>query len=168
MTNDINVEVVTVADCEEIVAYVTAFRKQLFPMLDPDIIPFDILGFKEYYIDAPTGVFLKAVSKEGKLLGVIGMMPYNKRFSYFEWPNKNVVEVARLFVEPKYRRAKIGELLVNHLKIYAKKVHVDKLYLHTHPFLTGAFELWEKQGFLLIKKTQDAGFTTLHMELDLK
>ncbi len=160
----IKISKVTQADEQEILQYVIEFRKGLFPMLDPAKLPSDLVNFHDWYIDNPLGVFLQARDEEGNLIGVIGMMEYDHRFPYLDYGQYTTVEVARLFVEPAYRRKRIAQLLVDELKKEAIEKGINMLYLHTHPFLTGAFEFWQKQGFYLIKDAEEGGFTTLHME----
>lgn len=160
----IQVTKVTLADAQEILQYVIEFRKGLFPMLDPGKVPGDLANFNEVYINNPKGVFLQARDEQGNLIGVIGMMEYDHRFPYLDYSQYTTVEVARLFVEPAYRRKKIAQLLVDELKKVAIDKGINMLYLHTHPFLTGAFEFWQKQGFRLIKDAEEGGFSTLHME----
>lgn len=160
----IKISKVTQADEQEILQYVIEFRKGLFPMLDPNKIPSDLLNFHKVYINHPKGFFLQARDEQDNLIGVIGMMEYDHRFPYLDYSQYTTVEVARLFVEPAYRRKKIAQLLVDELKKVAIGKGINMLYLHTHPFLTGAFEFWQKQEFYLIKDAEEGGFSTLHME----
>lgn len=144
--------------------YVMNFREKLFPMLDNTIWPKDIARFQDIYIDHPQGVFLQAKDSDGARIGVIGMMPYDYRFSYLDYKDQVTVEVARLFIEPQYRRSGLGSLLFEALLHEAHVKKIDMLYLHTHPFLTGAFEFWQRHGFDHIHTSIDNGQTTWHME----
>ncbi|MBB1138128.1 GNAT family N-acetyltransferase [Myroides sp. WP-1] len=165
--SEIKITPVGANQVEEIVTYVRNFRKDLFPMLDHTKIPRDVLEFKETYVDHPQGCFLQAHNTEGKLIGVIGMMPYDHRFEYLNYQNQVTVEVARLFVEPAYRRIGLATHLFQALIPIAQNKGIEQLYLHTHPFLTGAFDYWQKQGFKLVTTTIDGDFTTLHMDRSL-
>lgn len=162
--NNIIISKVDRGQVREIQQYAMTFRETLFPMLDHSIIPNDIRNFDDVYLNNDLGTFLQARDQSGNLLGVIGMMEYDHRFSYLDYRGKRTVEVARLFVEPKLRRSGLGSLLFRELQIEACKAKVEVLYLHTHPFLNGAFEYWERQGFSLVANTQEGGLTTLHME----
>lgn len=166
-TNKINIQRVTQKDLPGILEYVKDFRAQLFPMLDPLNVPFDLKDFSAYYLESTTGAFLKASLEDGTIIGAIGMMPYKDRFTYLDYSGRVCVEVARLFIEPEYRRKHFAQELVQSLIELAKKNGVEVLYLHTHPFLPGAVEFWHKQGFTTIKKSQEGNFTTIHMELEL-
>lgn len=149
---------------EEVLTYVKAFRQHLFPMLDNTKIPNDLLYFKATYLDHSQGCFLQANNEKGELIGVIGMMPYDYRFDYLDYQHQRTVEVARLFVEPAYRRTGLATQLFQALVEVAKEKEIECLYLHTHPFLTGAFEYWLKQGFQHRTTSIDGGFTTWHMD----
>ena len=149
----------------EVLPYVIGFRRQLYPLLDPLILPKDLIHFEQNYLGSPTSAFLQARTPDGKLVGVIGMMPFDYRFPHLDIDEKTTVEVARLFVEPAFRRAGIATQLFQELLKTAKQKNIERLYLHTHPFLDGAYEYWQKQGFILLKSCYEASYPTLHMEL---
>ncbi|WP_300689445.1 GNAT family N-acetyltransferase [Chryseobacterium sp.] len=149
----------------EVLPYVMEFRRQLYPLLDPLIVPKDLVNFEQNYIQSPTGAFLQARTAAGKLIGVIGMMPYDYRFSHLNIDEETTVEVARLFVNPEYRRTGIASRLFQELVIAAQQKHIRRLYLHTHPFLQGAYDYWLKQEFKLLKSCYEGTYPTLHMEL---
>ncbi|RKO69909.1 GNAT family N-acetyltransferase [Sphingobacterium puteale] len=161
---NIAISAVTVQDLETVLPYVIEFRKQLFPMLDPQKVPSDLLNFKQLYLDEKDGTFLQARDKSGKLVGVIGMLTYDYRFPHLDLDARKTVEVARLFVDPDYRRSGLGTALFRQLTKVAKEKAVERLYLHTHPFLDGAYEFWLKQGFYLKECCDESGFPTIHME----
>lgn len=161
---EIKIKKVDEKTMEGVLAYVKAFRKDLFPMLDHTKVPNDLLHFKSIYLDHPLGCFLQANNEKGELIGVIGMMPYDDRFDYLDYKHQRTVEVARLFVEPTYRRTGLATQLFQALIEVAKEKEIECLYLHTHPFLTGAFEYWQKQGFQHRTTSLDGGFTTWHMD----
>lgn len=165
-----NNEEITISKVEdyhvfEVLPYVMEFRRQLYPLLDPLIVPKDLVNFEQNYLNAPSGSFIQARTAEGKLIGVIGMMPYDYRFPHLNIDQMRTVEVARLFVNPDYRRAGIATRLFQELIKTAQEKNIKRLYLHTHPFLKGAYEYWLKQGFRLLKSCYEGTYPTLHMEL---
>jgi|SRR5690606_5120990 len=166
MTNDIHILPVGRKDQDEVIAYVLKTREQLFPMLNHKVIPRDLQEFSATYVETDLGVFLQARTGQGKLIATIGMMAYDNRFPYFSFTATKIVEVVKLFIEPAYRRSGLATRLVHELKKMGQKQGVELLYLHTHPFLTGAYEFWLKQGFDLMLSCEEAGFETLHMTLD--
>lgn len=149
----------------EVLPYVMEFRRQLYPLLDPLIVPKDLVNFEQNYLHAPTGAFLQARTADNKLIGVIGMMPFDYRFPHLDIDEKTTVEVARLFVNPEYRRTGIATRLFQELLKTAQQKNIKRLYLHTHPFLQGAYDYWLKQGFKLLKSCYEGTYPTLHMEL---
>lgn len=72
MTN-IVIEKLQLKDLAEIYSFVLQCRSSLFPMLDDKPLPIDLERFKEFYIDDPKSSFLIARTKEGTLIGTIGM-----------------------------------------------------------------------------------------------
>lgn len=161
---NIQISAVELNQAEFIKEYVKTFRIGLFPMLDSTIVPRDLLDFEQTYLLHPDGCFLQARDQHNKLIGVIGMMPYDYRFDYLDYKDKRTVELARLFVEPAYRRSGLATKLFQALLEQATQKGIEVLYLHTHPFLTGAFEYWQKQGFELVTTTMYGEFETLHMD----
>lgn len=149
----------------EVLPYVMEFRRQLYPLLDPLIIPKDLVNFEQNYLQSSTGAFLQARTADGKLIGAIGMMPYDYRFPHLNIDEETTVEVARLFVNPEYRRSGIATRLFQELVNIAKQKNIKRLYLHTHPFLQGAYDYWLQQDFRLLKSCYEGTYPTLHMEL---
>lgn len=165
---NINICVIKYEEIVPIQSYVMDFRRELFPMLDNTIRPRDIEHFAERYVNHEDGLFLQAKDENGRLMGVIGMMPYDYRFPYLDYTHQKTVEVARLFIEPDCRRLGLGSALFAELMKQAQIKGIEVLYLHTHHFLTGAFEFWERQGFRHIYTSIDNEQETLHMELIIK
>lgn len=163
MMNNINIYSVTEENQEEVISFVLASRRNLFPMLDHTIIPRDLQAFSSTYIHTDLGAFLQARTDAGSLIGVIAMMRYDYRFPYLDINEGRAVELARLYVDPDYRKAGVGRALVEGIKVLAERQAVETLYLHTHPFLEGAFTFWKKQGFRLLISCQESGFETWHM-----
>lgn len=155
-------------EVDSLVGYIKEFRKQLFPMLDHSHVPKDLSCFEDSYLNNPLGCFLEALNHQGERIGVIGMSAYNHRFEYLNYTGFKVVEVARLYVEPAYRRNGIATKLVEELTLAAQLRDINLLYLHTHPFLKGAVEFWQRCGFRKTLTKQESGFVTIHMENKIK
>ncbi len=152
-------------DIDVVLPYVIEFRKQLFPMLDSNKLPKDLLAFSAVYLEGEAAAFLQAKDHRGNLIGVVGMSAYDYRFPHLDIDRRKTVEVARLFVDPSYRRSGLGTALFKSLVAVAKEKSIERLYLHTHPFLTGAYEFRGKQGFQLKDYCNESNFPTIHMEL---
>lgn len=150
-------------EIDAVVSFINAARGELFPMLASAPIPDDLARFRDVYVDG-LGCFLAAWD-EGRLVAVIGYLPYNHRFAQLEYRQSRVVEVVRLFVLPQYRRGGLAARLFAALREQAQGEGVECLYLHTHPFLPGAITFWEKQGFEIVAVEADPLWQTTHMQL---
>lgn len=166
MTSTILIEK-TLFGTKDLSNFVMKCRKQMFPDLNHNIIPKDLLNFSSFYIANNIGFFLEAKS-ENQRIGTIGLQKYDGRFPHLNIEGKAIAEVVKLFVEPNFRKIGLGTRLVNEMKKRALQQNVDTLYLHTHPFLDGAFDFWKKQGFELIDERIEQSYETLHMILKLK
>lgn len=101
------------------------------------------------------------------LVGTIAWRAYDHRFAQLDFTGRRVVEVVRLFVAPECRRQGIADALFAALKEQTKGQGIDLLYLHTHPFLPGALEFWQRHGFAVICRDADPEWQTIHMECAL-
>ncbi|MFP3993325.1 GNAT family N-acetyltransferase [Pseudomonas capeferrum] len=159
------IQAVPQAAIDEVVAFVDSARRELFPLLAAAPLPHDLARFAETYLDGE-GVFLEA-RDQGRLVAVIGYVPYDHRFVQLAYQRMHVVEVVRLFVLPAYRRHGLAAALFAALRQAAEQAGVECLYLHTHPFLPGAITFWQRQGFAVIDVEQDPVWQTTHMQLQL-
>lgn len=146
----------------EIVTFTNTARRDLFPMLANSPMPDDLARFPEVYLTGP-GCCLTA-REHGKLIAVIGYLPYNHRFAQLDYRGAKVVEVVRLFVLPEYRRGGLAARLFAALREHAHAQGIECLYLHTHPFLPGAIAFWERQGFEIVDVETDPLWQTTHMQ----
>jgi GNAT superfamily N-acetyltransferase len=150
---------------DEVLAFVDSARRDLFPMLADAPQPHDLAHFAETYVDGE-GCFLEA-RDDGRLVAVIGYLPYDHRFAQLDYHAAPVVEVVRLFVLPAYRRHGLAAELFAALRQQAMLAGIEYLYLHTHPFLPGAITFWERQGFTVVDVEPDPVWRTTHMQLQL-
>ncbi|HCN44659.1 MAG TPA: GNAT family N-acetyltransferase [Pseudomonas sp.] len=155
------------ADIDEVMDFVLAARAQIFPMLADAPVPADLADFAGHYLAPAAGRFLLA-RDEGRIVAVIGYLPYDHRFAQLDYRGRRVVEVVRLFIAPGYRRAGLARRIFEALKAMALEEGVEVLYLHTHPFLPGAIPFWERQGFAVVDVEADPLWQTTHMELELE
>ncbi|CAH0004512.1 unnamed protein product [Clonostachys byssicola] len=145
-----------------IVSFVMAGRTKMFPMLDPRIPLPDLVNFQQTYLDHPDGFFLTAHA-DGQLVATIAYLPYNHRFAHLNLGQERIVEVVRLYVSPFWRRGGLASMLFSQLAHQARKAGIERFYLHTHPFLAGAVQFWERQGFTLLDVENDPVWRTTHM-----
>lgn len=77
-------------------------------------------------------------------------------------------EMKRLYVRPKFRGRKIGNLLVEKIIDDAKKIGYSYMLLDTLPFLKSAIHMYKKYGFYEINSYNDSPMdTSIYMKLDL-
>lgn len=162
MSHQSIIQAVSEADIGEVLNFVLAARAELFPKLSATGMPDDLARFAEVYLGGK-GRFLIA-RQQGQIVASIGYLPYDRRFARLAWPDRNVVEIVRLFVLPSQRRSELAGALYRTLKEMALADGVELIYLHTHPFLPGAIEFWQRQGFEIIEVDADPVWQTTHMQ----
>ncbi|CAI8810125.1 N-acetyltransferase domain-containing protein [Pseudomonas sp. IT-347P] len=155
------IQAVSEADIPDVLDFVLKARAELFPKLSATGMPDDLARFAEVYLRGE-GRFLIA-RHEGQIVASIGYLPYDRRFPNLDYPDRNVVEIVRLFVVPSQRRSGLAAALYRSLKDLALADGVEVIYLHTHPFLPGAIEFWQRQGFEIIAVDADPVWQTTHM-----
>lgn len=160
------IEAVQAEQITEVVAFVMQARAQMFPKLNDSGMPADLRDFAQVYRPGGGACFLQA-RRDGRLLAVMGYVPYDHRFAQLDYHGRCTVEVVRLFVEPQWRRAGLAAALSAALMQDAVQAGVQVLYLHTHPFLPGAIRFWEKQGFEVVDIEDDPLWQTTHMQREL-
>ncbi len=163
---DLPIEVPGEGDIAAVVDFVMQARARIFPMLAEAPMPADLVDFAGHYRVPGAGRFLIA-RDAGRIVAAIGYLRYDHRFPQLDYRGRRVVEVVRLFVEPGYRRDGLGRRLYEALRDMARAAGVEVLYLHTHPFLPGAVEFWQRQGFVVLDVEDDPLWRTTHMELEL-
>jgi ribosomal protein S18 acetylase RimI-like enzyme len=110
---------------------------------------------------------------DDKIVGMVGYLEYKRRFRKpdntlrddLAYPGETVVEVMRLFVDPQLRSRGVATIMVQELVRRARSAHVDVMYLHTHDFLTGAQQFWEKNGWKVVARDDDEPWNSVHMEM---
>ncbi|MGC5773110.1 GNAT family N-acetyltransferase [Paenibacillus pabuli] len=140
-------------------------RREVFPMMDHGKLPVDLERFKEHYVDSADAVFLVAVMGDNRIVGSIGILPYDGRIEAIEgrYPAQSAAEIVKCYVDSEYRRYGIGSLLVRELENVVAELHYTTLYLHTHRFLPGAVDFWKRQGYVVVVE-QDDDWQTVHMD----
>lgn len=77
-------------------------------------------------------------------------------------------EMKRLYVRPKFRGQKIGNLLVEKIIDDARKIGYSHILLDTLPFLKSAIHMYKKYGFYEIDSYNNSPMdTSIYMKLNL-
>ena len=156
-------------DAAQVVDFMKEIRKELFPMLNHDQLPLDMLHFNDYYIDRKDSAFFAAIAEEGNVLGTIGYLPYDGRFDYLQefYDQTKTTELIKCYIDPNYRRLGIGSALYETALDSIRNTGYQQIYLHTHPFLPGGIPFWKAQGFVERFAEPDPVWKTLHMDKKL-
>lgn len=161
------------APTPEIYVFALSAWTTLFsPIAPPTLRHQDLPTFTETYTP-PNGRILVATapSHPNTIIGTIGYRTYDNRFAHLGLsfpPSAKAVEVVRLFVEPAWRGQGVASKLIRELVEVVRADGARTLYLHTHPFLPGAKEVWERQGWGVVVREEGAPWWTIHMRRDLR
>lgn len=166
------IEKINEQDINTVVAYVVAFRKKLYPKVDHNNLPKELVNFKQTYIINPLGIWFSVFLEDThELVGTISCHEYDYRYNNLFYLDRSTKtsEVGKLYIDPLIRRQGIATRLFNALKDQAKKQGIKCFYLHTHHHLPGAREFWLKTGFKIQKEMtlEDDGQDIIHMTLEL-
>jgi len=179
MTIHLDLDDYLVQDEHELTPELHAFILQAYNKLFGKFIdnleagPADLRSFDKTYM-VPNGRFI-TLRDQGEIIGMIGYRPFDRRFKIdgitrkeLAFPSKTTVEILRLFVAETHRYKGLASRLVEELVARAKVDEVDVMYLHTHAFLTGARNLWEKNGWEVVVIDSDEPWNTIHMVRDVR
>ncbi|WP_152655471.1 GNAT family N-acetyltransferase [Oceanobacillus sp. CFH 90083] len=153
----------------QVVEFMKAVRKEVFPMLNQEQIPPDMLHLYTYYMDRKDAALFAAISEDGKVLGTIGYLPYDHRFADLQkfYAQTKTTELVRCYIDSDYRRLGIGSALYDIALKSILAAGYQKIYLHTHPFLPGGIPFWKTLGFEERLAESDPVWRTLHMDKEL-
>lgn len=154
------------ADYKQVIDFVMKMRMELFPMLNNDHLPPDLLHFDEFYIKNEKANFFAVYNEDNQVIGSIGVSPYDHRFEDFQ-SIPNAAEIVKCYIDPGYRRLGIGTLLLKEAADFSRNAGYQTLYLHTHPFLPGALPFWKSQGYKEFYVDEDPVWNTIHMSKEL-
>jgi len=90
---------------------------------------------------APEGILLIAYWKDSPA-GVVA----------FQQLEEHVCEMKRMFVSEKFRGLKVGVELVKAIVKQAKEMHFKRMMLDTHPWMTKAQNIYQREGFVPTKR----------------
>ncbi|GJM74970.1 N-acetyltransferase [Paenibacillus macerans] len=146
---DVSVNEVTNEQIPAAIDFMAGIRREVFPMLQNDPLPKDMLHFEQVYLEPEDASFFVAAAEDGRIIGTIGVLRYNERIEAIRgrYNQESVAEIVRCFVGPATRRRGVGSLLFREAANFAKDAGYSMLYLHTHHFLNGAVAFWQRQGF---------------------
>lgn len=165
MRTAVSVNEVTKGQIPAAIEFMVGIRKEVFPMIRDDRLPADMLNFERMYVEPEDASFFVAAAEDGQVIGTIGVLRYDDRIEAIRgrYHQESAAEIVRCFVGPTARRSGVGSLLFREAARFAMDAGYSKLYLHTHHFLSGAAEFWQRQGFSIFLDQRD-DWETIHME----
>ena len=166
MPDSATVTIHRILDPRIVLDFLLHARKEMFgERINPLEVPEDLANYELVYAP-PNGCMLAAVDSDDKVQATIAYRAYDGRFPQLHFhDNAKIVEVVRLYVAPCMRRSGLATQLFHALEQEARADGCDVLYLHTHPFLEGALEFWQKCGFQIMDREEDPVWQTIHMQL---
>ena len=167
MGNSYTVQPIRKEDIQEVQTFLMKQLKTLFFQENLGAITTDVLGLEKMYLQTERNNLWVAFSWNGKVVGTGAICTYNDRIECMRgrYHLPETAEVGRCYVDETIRRQGIGSEIMAAMVKFCREKEYKKMYLHTHHFLPGGFNFWQKQGFeILIDDGHDGGYETIHME----
>ncbi len=122
--------------------------------------PYDeeVLSKPEEYIINKGGFIFFAKLNE-TILGTVALMPTN---------TKNVFELTKMAVSPKYRGYKIGQQLMQYCIEFAKQHQFKALMLYSNTKLENAIYIYRKYGFIEIPVEENSPYKRSDIKMILE
>ncbi|UFJ41831.1 GNAT family N-acetyltransferase [Brevibacillus humidisoli] len=148
----------------ELLGFVMTVRKEVFPMLNHEQLPEDLLHIQRHYLEPKDAAFFLA-RMEGQIVGSIAVHRYDDRIAEVggRYDLRATAEIVKCYVDANIRRQGIGTALVQQALRFCRDAGYKTVYLHTHRFLPGAVSFWQQHGFLL-RVEQGDSMQTVHMD----
>lgn len=165
MLNAIKIRPVQEKDVEKIKTFLLKQLNTLFDTGGKAALTDDVINLVDNYVKPERSQLWLALDDKENVVGTIAAFPYNGRFEIFagRYDLSKTVEIGRCYIDENYRRKGIGARLLDMVKKFAKEKNYEMLYLHTHHFLPGGFNFWQKNGFAIVFD-EGGVYETIHME----
>lgn len=139
--------------------------QELFAQDGQAAITDDVWGLGKTYLEPDNCNMWAVFTPAGTVVGTAAICAYNGRIELLKgrYHLPTTAEVGRCYIDAKLRRQGIGSKLVEAMTQFCKDHGYRTMYLHTHHFLPGGFNFWQKQGFA-ITIDQGGSLEIVHME----
>ena len=154
-------------DIQAVQTFLMHQLKTLFFQDNQGAITDDVLGLEKMYLQPERNNLWVVFDQDGKVVGTGAICTYNDRIECMKgrYHLPEIAEIGRCYVDETIRRQGIGSEIMAAMVKFCQEKEYKKMYLHTHHFLPGGFNFWQKQGFeILIDDGHDGGYETIHME----
>ena len=167
MENFYKVRPIQKEDIQVVQAFLMHQLKTLFFQDKQGAITDDVWGLEKMYLQPERNNLWVVFDQDGKVVGTGAICTYNDRIECMKgrYHLPEIAEIGRCYVDETIRRQGIGSEIMAAMVKFCQEKEYKKMYLHTHHFLPGGFNFWQKQGFeILIDDGHDGGYETIHME----
>ena len=157
-------------DIQAVQTFLMHQLKTLFFQDNQGAITDDVWGLEKMYLQPERNNLWVVFDQDGKVVGTGAICTYNDRIECMKgrYHLPEIAEIGRCYVDETIRRQGIGSEIMAAMVRFCQEKEYKKMYLHTHHFLPGGFNFWQKQGFeILIDDGHDGGYETIHMEKTL-
>lgn len=154
-------------DIQAVQTFLMHQLKTLFFQDNQGAITDDVWGLEKMYLQPERNNLWVVFDQDGKVVGTGAICTYNDRIECMKgrYHLPEIAEIGRCYVDETIRRQGIGSEIMAAMVRFCQEKEYKKMYLHTHHFLPGGFNFWQKQGFeILIDDGHDGGYETIHME----
>ncbi|MBP9483717.1 MAG: GNAT family N-acetyltransferase [Negativicutes bacterium] len=154
-------------DIQAVQTFLMHQLKTLFFQDNQGAITDDVWGLEKMYLQPERNNLWVVFDQDGKVVGTGAICTYNDRIECMKgrYHLPEIAEIGRCYVDETIRRQGIGSEIMAAMVKFCQEKEYKKMYLHTHHFLPGGFNFWQKQGFeILIDDGHDGGYETIHME----
>ncbi|WP_378952689.1 GNAT family N-acetyltransferase [Pelosinus sp. sgz500959] len=162
---DLVIRAIREADIDAVQNFLLGQLQELFAQEGQLAITNDIWGIRKTYLEPINCNMWGVFTRLGEVVGTAAICTYNDRIELLKgrYDLPITAEVGRFYIDKSLRRQGLGSNLVKTLTDFCIKQGYLIMYLHTHRFLPGGFNFWEKQGFVI---TIDEGGSAeiVHME----
>lgn len=141
----------------EAAALMARVMAEIYPRFTLDQIKAKVEAIGRIYL-RPAEAGLPAVfNRSGRIVALAGVKRWDDRSVSMRgrWPVEETAELDRVYVHRDWRRRGLGERLVEATESFCRERGYRQICLHTHRFLTGAWDFWKKQGYRTAAELDD-------------
>ncbi len=164
-THNLVIRPIQIEDIAAVQDFLLKQLQDLFRQEGQTAITDDIWGLGKTYLEPENCSMWAVFTPAGTVVGSAAICTYNNRIELLKgrYHLPTTAEVGRCYIDAGLRRQGIGSTLVGLMTDFCRQHGYKMLYLHTHHFLPGGFNFWQKQGFEIILD-QGGSFEIVHME----
>jgi len=162
------IRVITENDIKQVQDFLMKHLVELFNSDGQAAVTDDVWGLKESYVLPERNNMWGAYDESGELLGTIAIAQYNGRIEPLKgrYDLFTTAEIGRCYINENMRRKGIGKLLLDKAVEFCVDKGYKTIYLHTHHFLPGGYNFWQKNNFSVVLD-EGGSYEIVHMEKNI-